>query len=509
MRVKRIKILRIFGVAVILSLTMVLVVVAPVLAAPEITLSPTSGAVGTKVTVSGINYESYRGDSISIYFGNREVDILVVPDNGVFTAAFVVPDDAVPGRTYVTVRDELDSQVGAPETFIVEEIGIELYPQDGAVGTEVTVIGKGFYADGKVTVYYNGKRVDDDTEVASPIGEFSYSFVIPESVAGNHGIRAEDALDNSAEAEFKVIPSIALDPPSGAARDEISVSGTGFGSRIDVTVYFDKAAVATERTYRNGSFDASFNVPVMPPENYDIKVEDDAGNRAKAEFTISAGVELSKYEGNVGTMLTVSGIGFMVDHMITVNYDDIQIVMADTDGNGAFSITFVIPASIGGDHIITVSDGTSVVKRIFTMESAAPPVPVLLLPEDGAKSEAEAYFDWEDVEDPSGVTYTLQLATDADFSSLILERGGLASSDYLLAMAEKLSPTQKDAPYYWRVKAVDGASNECEWSDPGSFYISSGFAISGMTKNVLIGLGVAGGVLLGFWLGRRTAYSRV
>jgi hypothetical protein len=393
--------------------------------------------------------------------------------------------------------------------FVVEETEIALYPGDGTVGTEVTISGKGLYAGGEVTVYYNGEGIDDGTEVASPVGEFGYSFAIPGSTAGDHEVRVEDALGNSDEAEFKVIPSIALSLSSGAIGDEVTVNGAGFGGRVDVAVYFNKVEVAGDRSNRNGSFEASFNVPVMPSGNYEIKAEDD-DNRSKAQFTISARIDLSQYEGNVGTMLTVNGIGFLVDRLVTVAYDDIQIAAVDTDGNGAFSVTFVIPASIGGDHTITVGDGISVVTRIFTMESEAPPVPALLLPEEGGQPKAEAYFDWEDVDDPSGAAYTLQIAIDEAFTSIVLEREGLTSSDYLLTVEEKLSPTKKDAPYYWRVKAVDGASNGSGWSTPASFYVSSGFAITGTTKNVLIGLGIAGGVFLGFRLGsRRTAYSEV
>lgn len=508
MRVKRIKILRTLAIAAALSLAGAVIVAAPVLAAPEIVLSPNSGAVGTEVTVSGINYESYRGDNISIYFDGREIDTLGVPDSGDFTADFVVPDDAMPGRTYVSVRDEMGNQLGTRRAFIIEEIGIELYPQDGAVGTGVTIIGKGSYAGEEVTVYYNGERIDDGAAVASPVGEFSYRFVVPASTAGDHEVSVVDALGNSDEVDFKVIPSIALDPSSGVIGDEVTVSGAGFGSRVDVAVYFNKVEVAGDRSNRNGSFEASFNVPVMPSGSYEIKAEDD-DNRSKAQFTISAGIDLSQYEGNVGAMLTVSGIGFLVNRGITVAYDDIQIAIADADGNGAFSVTFVVPASIGGNHTITVGDGTSVVTRIFAMESEAPPVPAPLLPEDGGKPKAEAYFDWEDADDPSGVAYTLQIAIDEEFASIVLEREDLTSSDYLLTIEEKLSPTKKDAPYYWRVKAVDGASNDSGWSTPGSFYVSSGFAITGTTKNVLIGLGIAGGVFLGFWLGRRTAYSEV
>ena len=509
MKAKYIKILRTLAIAAILSLVGVVMVTTPVLAAPEIALSPTSGARGTEVTVSGIYYESYRGDNISLYFDGRELDTLVIPDSGDFTTDFLVPDDAVPGRFYVTAKDERGNQLGMRRPFVVEETEIALYPEDGTVGTEVTISGKGLYAGGKVTVYYNGEKIDDGTEVASPVGEFGYSFAIPESTAGDHEVRVEDALGNSDEADFTVTPSIALSPSSGTTGDRVAVNGAGFGNRIDIAVHFDKAKLSTERTDRHGSFEASFNVPVMPPASYEIKAEDDADNKGKAEFTISAGIDLSQYEGNVGTMLTVSGIGFLVNRGVTVAYDDIQVNTADTDSNGAFSVTFVVPASIGGDHTITVGDGISEVMRIFTMESEAPPVPALLLPEEGDKSKAEAYFAWEEVDDPSGVTYTLNIATDADFSYIVLKNEGLTSSDYILTTVEKLSPTKKEAPYYWMVKAADGASNESDWSVPSSFYVSSGFAITGTTKNVLIGLGVAGGVFLGFWLGRRTAYSQV
>jgi len=505
--VKGTKILRRLTVAVILSLVTVLMVATPVLAAPVIELSPSSGSLGTKVVVSGTNFESYRGDSISIFFGREEVDTLVVPEDGVFTAEFVVPDDAEPGRVYVTVKDRLGNRLGGRSSFIIQETEIELHPREGAVGTVVTVTGTGFYADEVVTIYYNGSRADGGTEEASPIGEFAYSFAIPNSTAGEHRVRAKDALGNSDKAYFRVIPSIALSSSSGSVGDRVTVSGTGFGDRSNVAVYFDRAEVARDRSDKYGGFEISFVVPVMEPGSYEVEVEED-DNTGRAGFTIVAGVNLSPSEGNVDTAVTVSGIGFMVDHTVTINYDDLQVATTPTDANGAFFVTFRVPASIGGNHTVTVSDGTNVIKRIFAMESEAPPTPVLLVPEQDGEAEAEAFFDWEDVDDPSGVTYTLQIATDEDFTSLLLEKEGLTSSEYTVAEEEKLTPTKKEAPYYWRVKAIDGASNESGWTDTGSFYVRSRFALSGWAKNALIGLGVAGAVFLGFWLGRRTAHSR-
>ena len=506
---KGIKILRRLSIAVVLSLVTVLVVAAPVLAAPVIEISPSSGSLGTEVTVSGTNFESYRGDTIYIFFGNREMDALVVPDDGTFTADFVVPDDAEPGRVYVTVEDRVGNRLGGRVSFIIQEPEIELDPGESVVGTMITVTGVGFYADDMITIYYEGRRVDDGNEEASPSGEFTCSFAIPDSAAGEHKVWAKDALGNSAKAYFRVIPSIAISPSSGAIGDSVTVSGAGFGDESNVTVYFDRAEVARERSDKYGGFEVSFVVPVMEPGSYEVEVEED-GNMRRAEFTIVAGATLDLSAGNVDTAVTVSGIGFIADHAVTINYGDVEVATALTDANGAFSAVFYVPASIGGNHTVAVSDGTNIVKRIFAMESEAPPMPVLLVPEEDSEAEVETYFDWEDVEDSSGVTYTFQIASDADFTSTSIElvQEGLTSSEYTLAGEEKLEPTKKDAPYYWRVKVIDGAFNGSEWTDPVSFYVSARFALSGWAKNALIGVGVAGAVFLGFWLGRRAARAR-
>jgi len=58
--------------------------------------------------------------------------------------------------------------------------------------------------------------------------------------------------------------------------------------------------------------------------------------------------------------------------------------------------------------------------------------------------------------------------------------------------------------YYWRVKAVDGASNEGGWSTVGLFYV--GFSRTAMSGGVwYILYGVIGLVLAGlvFWFYRR------
>ncbi|GAI57012.1 unnamed protein product, partial [marine sediment metagenome] len=104
------------------------------------------------------------------------------------------------------------------------------------------------------------------------------------------------------------------------------------------------------------------------------------------------------------------------------------------------------------------------------------------------------------------------IATSENFTSasVVLEKAGLTSSEYTVNEGEELEPRSKEEPYYWRVKAVDGASNESAWSGERAFYVGSPawtVNIFGFTLSVwaiiwwCVGCLVAG--LAGYSLGRR------
>jgi predicted phage tail protein len=102
----------------------------------------------------------------------------------------------------------------------------------------------------------------------------------------------------------------------------------------------------------------------------------------------------------------------------------------------------------------------------FIIDTIAPATPALVSPEDGAQlNDTTPAFDWGDVSDPSGVSYNLQIDDNSDFSSPVLNREGLTTSQYELTSGESLDK----GTYYWRVRAVDGAANESGWSSTFSF----------------------------------------
>jgi hypothetical protein len=464
--------------AIVLPLLAILVLNTPAQAAPVITLTPASGAIGTRVSINGTNFDSYKGDRISISFDNTEItgSPLTVPDTGTFTTELNIPGDATPGRHYINVNTVTGTTTLLARTFfIVEETEITLDVTSGLVGTGVTINGWGFYAGRMINVfYYNVIGEKLGTEVASATGEFSYHFIIPSSTAGEHKITVTNAEGNSAEADFEVIPSITLNLASGSPGALLTVRGIGFGYRGEVDIIFGTYPVAKARTDEYGNFEVAFNVPKMKPNIYDVKALDEYKNADKAKFTTTAGASLNQTEGSVSSGLTVRGNGFKTRETVTIDYDDLRIATATTDNYGDFSATFNIPPSSGGDHVITVSDGQTTKRLAFTVETEAPPVPGLLLPADSVETRARAYLDWQNVTDPSPpVTYRLQVTSDRSFTPLILEKEGLTDSEYSLSEEEALPAVRQAALYYWRVKAIDGASNESEWSETWSFYVSA------------------------------------
>ena len=557
------KIFRVLTLTAIVSLLLLAIPASPALAAREIELDPDSGEIGSSFYVRGSGFSASNPDGVTppqylvdIYFSSVDADVgdtigtasgddvriyeelslgVSVDDDGEFSKKITkVPSKLTDGKTkedvhggtyYVYVTKEYTTtaskeiRVVAEFTVIAGEI--TLSPTNGVVGTEVKITGLYFTGKDDITVEYDGREIDiksGDNRTTSA-GGFACYITIPPSPAGARTVAVEDESDHVAEATFTVKPEIAISADDGKKGDTVAVTGSGFGDEIGADVMLDSTVVATGETNDLGSFTISFEVPDVAEGDYDLTVEDDDGNEDSVAFTIYIATEVSispvttqASPGNVGTDIVVSGVGFEPEHEITITYASTPVVFTTTsDADGAFTYTFKAPKSEAGAHTITASDGTNSLTMTFYMESTPPPVPELILPETDVRTASPVHFTWEEVTDDSlPVTYTLQVAIDDDFTtaSIVLEQKDLTDAEYTLTEAEKLEPRKKETPYYWRVKAIDSASNESVWSTPKSFYTGGGFALPSWRIHLFWGIGAAAAVAFGFWLGRRrAAYS--
>lgn len=103
----------------------------------------------------------------------------------------------------------------------------------------------------------------------------------------------------------------------------------------------------------------------------------------------------------------------------------------------------------------------------FKVDTQPPPPVALLAPvESGTVASETPLFDWTDVFDTSGVTYTLVVDDDCAFGSPEITQVGLLTSDFLAGAA--LAP----GTYCWQVTVIDGAGNMTT-SAVGTFTVGS------------------------------------
>lgn len=462
-----------------------------------VTVTPSSGIVGSDITIKGTGFKA--STQITITSGGYPVvttPASVVSNTlGTFIAVFKVPS-STSGSHQITASD--GTYQGNVNYTTIANLVLDV--TSSAVGEEVTVMGTGFQGSKQIAISLGNTSIKTISSDAT--GNFTTQFVVPSVRGGNYQVTASDGA-NSVSASLSVTATASMNLSSGFIGTEVTINGNGFYGTV--VVNFDGVEIARKTVESNGVFSITFNIPETKAGSHTI-IASDGINSLTSSFSVIVDSTLDKSTGWIGMPVTLNISGFV--NSITIKFDDIVIDTVTLESPEAIAITFNIPVSTGGNHVISISDGINTIEKPFVVESDAPDVPALVSPVNTSKAEAEPQLDWTDVTDPSGVLYTLEISSSQSFTaeSLILKRENLTESSYTLTEAEKLKSTKKDAPYYWRVKASDKASNESDWTAPHTFRVGFSlydipiwaYCLFVLFLMILAGVG-------GFFLGRKIA----
>ena len=469
---------------------------------PKITLSANEITVGSTIIVSGIGFASYK--TIQVLIDNLPISGTIISDSsGKFTGFNLKIPEITGGTHTVIASDSLNNT--AKNDFSVSP-SISINPDNGAVGTNVTITGNGFSSvtDNPITITYNGIVVTTNPELvtAGGNGNFGATFKIP-SGTGSAGIITASDRFSTLSTNFNSAANITVNPLSGHVGTTITASGIGFKNNAAIKITYDTTEVGTTTTDADGKFTTTFSVPDSATGKHQITITDQVST-LKSVFSVTPEVKTNISSGSVGQDISASGTGFTASSNITVNYDNNQVTTTATDKNGTFTVTFKVPASESGNHQFTFTDGVNTITSDFSMDSTPPPTPKLLSPASLTQTSGTPTLGWQDVTDPNGITYTLQIAKDATFNILVLQKDGLKQSEYTLTSQEVLGNVSQNTPYYWRVKAIDGANNQSDWSTPFTFYVGTVLKPSNYAL-ILVGICIVVGVIafLAEWLRRR------
>ena len=296
--------------------------------------------------------------------------------------------------------------------------------------------------------------------------DLTTSFTVPEAKYGINYVQfMRLARDEPVNIQFSVKPSLRVEPSSAIPGSVVTVKGSGFPADDTATLTFDgettDLAIETSET---GSFAVEFTVPDTIAGSHKFVAEAPRLYTENATATLKIGpyIRLEPELPEIGTEVTVAGCGFAASSPIHIKYDNLDIANSpSTDETGCFSYKFNIPESSKKDHTITVSDEAgNTATFTLPLEGKPPPKPVTVSPKDqrfGWFGAEPVTFNWTEVSDPSGITYTLEIGDNLNFFPLKpgMRRSELTQNSCTIYI--------EPGTYYWRVKATDGAGNEGEW----------------------------------------------
>lgn len=469
-------------------------------------LNLTGGAAGKPGESFSVSGDGFRASTtVTVNFNTTAAATVLTSPDGVLNATQVSIPAVAWGAHQVTATD--GTVTTAPVSFSVIP-AITLSPVSGSVGDSISLSGNGFSAGSLITILFD--NMQQGTTLASAQGSFSgTTFTVPSASRGNHTVKAQDASAHAAQAIFSVGQQASVSPTTGTVGTAVSISGNGFAAGTALSVKFAGEPVTTLPagliTRSDGSFSGTFAVPPASGGTFLVEISDGSYSMTSS-FQVIAKVTASVSGGNVGDNVTISGMGFIAGATVSITFDMAQVAVGNVAADGSFTASFKAPPAIGGERIMAATDGQNTLTNVFTMESAAPEMPAPISPLDGEKGTATGSFHWQPVTDPSGVAYTLQISHDRDFATTLLTRPNLTDPSYTILASEALAKTEKGAPYYWRVQAIDGASNTGDWSAPQSFKVGTVLQMRNWVLYLIGALIAIVAFAAGFLLGRKVAY---
>lgn len=475
---------------------------APVQANPgtSISLSPTEGCVGDKLTVNGEGFVS--DNTVRIYYDDALQATAKVEwgnkcPHGFFTASFTIPEgcqgphDVYAEGTTSGTRDTAGFKVNpgiAPDT------------SSGYVGDNVTVTGGGFPCSGNgINIRYH---LGGDSYVDFPVtagadkyGSWEENFTVPASAEGAHTIAAYYNNDTHTllqvrNASFEVQPEITLNPDSGCSGDIIAISGAGFEAADNIELRYDHQEFGEYHADEYGSWgEVSFTIPSGDRGSHVIEAFHSGSTAAiaSATFTLGAGITLQpatspSSPGHVGQTFSVTGKSFDPYVAVNISYQNTTTtVFADAEGNLP-AVTFIAQGEHGEQYINASYDGNSARPAVFYMESTPPDEPTPDSPIDARTGFFGSFtgricptFEWSNVTDPSGIaSYDLQIYHSGNSTistiSIPVPIKSVSFQGDIVAYSLPGEHALAYGSYYWKVRAIDGAGNEGNWTEAKSFH---------------------------------------
>ncbi len=499
--------------------------------AANLTLNPDSGSAGSTIQISG---NGFVGRLATIYWDDKVIATNIqISEAGDLDYNLTVPS-AYKGTHVIRVTDNSHWSASTATINFVVFPQLTLFPPVINEYTDITITGNGFSKEEKgIKITLDDNVVLIPPITADRLGKWSTMLKIPKIPKGEHYIGAFSSMTSASELDkgkFIVAPYIKVTPLSGAVGTQIFIYGWGFrGNEDGITITWDNEIIVVNiraetdgsiivdgskipyvNTSHDGDTRETVYVPPTTQGRHTIGVYGSSftprGIFNDTIFEVIPEIKLQVEPTIKGTQVNITGAGFASSEVITISLDKKTTdVTATTDSTGSFNAILTTPTKKDTEYAIAASGnkGNSAQASFSSSLDKSIPIEVkLLFPAQGAKlamfnsigdallgtakyltgifgyltgSQSKTAgspnftFAWAAADDSDGASYVLQIATDHNFSLLVLDKTISNGSEYTLSQNDNLT----NGNYNWRVKAIDSAGYESQWSQVSEFEVVS------------------------------------
>lgn len=321
---------------------------------------------GSTVTVHGSGFAPLQ--NIQVYFQTTKNGVATTQTDasGAFSLSLTLPTTYDPSTSYFIYAKNSDGTEKAKIAFSFLAVGTGLWDSTPTYGASTTINGYDFAINEPVTFYWDyGTPAQKTlgTAVADSTGQSTLPVTIPSDPYGSTvTIAAVGSISKLvATSTITPYPGITLQPASGLAGSTVQVQGGDFASGETITVAFGTQTVATATAGADGTFSASFQVPVPypPTSTYVTATGSQTGNTfgsAGASFISVPAIQATPTTGQPGTTITVTGQGYAANWQESIVWYDQStnssqtLATVTTDANGTFTQTVTIPSNAVSGH---------------------------------------------------------------------------------------------------------------------------------------------------------------
>jgi hypothetical protein len=319
--------------------------------------TPTSGAIGTPITITGTGFKAIPGDNIVTI---KDVTAIVTASTTT-SITTSVPAGSTPGAGPIQVTVGTQTATSATNFTVLASPTITSFtPSSGAVGATVTISGTNFNPSPVVT--FNGVSA-----VVTSSSATSITTTVPVGAVTGPITVTTSGVTISSASNFTVLPTPAISsftPDSGAIGASVTISGTNFSTTPanNIVRFNGTLAVVTASTA------VSITTTVPPGATSGTITVRTSGVTvtSSSSFTVLSTPSITSFSpasGAVGATVTITGNNFSTtaaNNLITFN--GVAAVVTSSTVN---TITTVVPpgASTGPISLalngIVVNSGTN------------------------------------------------------------------------------------------------------------------------------------------------------